>query len=174
MVTRSPFSACVKSAASVAGRSRTGTIGSEISNSSPATKRAALTLPSRCFAARSARAGVRRGSPITLSQQCKNGARGLAFAALRSRRLGVRRPAVDVDMQPAFHVDDEPLQEKRACDRACERARGSIVHVGNFRVEPAIVSRPKRKPPQRIILLFRMTREIHRELLIVGVKRRQI
>ena len=37
-------------------------------NSSPATKRVALTLPSRYFAARSGRAGVRRGSFIAFAQ----------------------------------------------------------------------------------------------------------
>ena len=74
------------------------------SNSSPATKRAALTLPSRYFAARSGRAGVRRGSSIAFAQQFVDRARGLAFAAFGPRRLCRRRPAVDVDMQPAFGV----------------------------------------------------------------------
>ena len=74
---------------------------SDISNSSPATKRAALTLPSRYFAARSGRAGVRRGSSIAFAQQFVDRARGLAFAAFGARRLCRRRPAIDIDMQPA-------------------------------------------------------------------------
>src|SRR5215210_4244865 len=132
MVTRSPFSACVSSTASEDRRSRIGAIASEISNSWPSTKRAALTLPLRCFAARSGRAGVRRGSSITFSEQSKKGARRLAFATLGTRRLGCGRPAVDVDMQPAFRVGDKALQEKRAGDRTGEGARGCVVDVGDF------------------------------------------
>ena len=60
----------------------------DISNSSPSTKRAALTLPSRYFAARSGRAGVRRGSSIAFAQQFEDRARGLAFAAFGPRRFG--------------------------------------------------------------------------------------
>src|SRR5450631_729670 len=116
MVTRSPFSACVASMASEDGRSRSGASGSDISNSSPVTKRAASTLPSRNFAARSGRAGVRRGSSIALSEQFEDRAGGLAFAAFRAGRLRRRRPAVDVDMEPAFGLLDEPLQEQRAGD----------------------------------------------------------
>src|ERR1700716_2923227 len=111
MVTRSPFSACVKSIASEDGASRSGASASTISNSSPVTKRAALTLPSRYFAASSGRAGVRRGSSIALAQQFVDGARGLAFAALPPRGFCRRRPAVDIDMQPTFGVLDEALQE---------------------------------------------------------------
>src|SRR5258705_12098858 len=114
MVTRSPFSACVKSVASEEGASRSGVNASAISNSSPLTKRAAATLPSRYFAARSGRAGVRRGSSIAFAQQFVDRARGLAFPAFRARRLFRRRPAVDVDMQPAFRVFDERMQEQRA------------------------------------------------------------
>src|SRR5471030_2358886 len=112
MVTRSPFSACVNSAASEAGASRNGTSASDISNSSPVTKRAAAILPSRYFAARSGRAGVRRGSSIAFAQQFVDRARGLAFAALRACRLRRGRPAIDIDMQPAFRGLDETLQEQ--------------------------------------------------------------
>src|SRR6476469_3468985 len=142
MVARSPFSAWVKSAASEAGPSRSGAIASTISNSSPATKRAAATLPSRYFAARSGRAGVRRGSSIAFAQQFIDRARGLAFAAFRPRRLRRGRPAVDVDMQPAFGVFDEALQEQCAGDRAGERARRRVVDVGDLRIQPAIVGGP--------------------------------
>src|SRR6266850_2526391 len=147
MVTRSPFSAWVKSVASEEGASRSGASDSAISNSSPLTKRAAAILPSRYFAARSGRAGVRRGSSIALAQQFVDRARGLAFAAFRTRRFCRRRPAVDVDVQPAFRVFDETLQEQRAGDGAGKGARWRIVDIGDLRVQPGIVSRPKRQAP---------------------------
>src|SRR6266702_6406019 len=125
--------------ASADGASRSGASASTISNSAPATKRAAATLPSRYFAARSGRAGVSRGSSIAFAQQFIDRARGLAFAAFRARRPGRRRPAVDIDMQPAFGVFDETLQEQRAGDGARERARRRIVAVGDFRIEPGVV-----------------------------------
>src|ERR1700742_5201001 len=111
MVTRSPFSACVNNVASEDGSPRNGAIASDISNASPVTNRAVLTLPSRYCAARSGRAGVRRGSSITFAQQFVDGAGSLAFAALRPPRFCRRRPAVDIDMQPACGVLDETLQE---------------------------------------------------------------
>src|SRR5476651_2579482 len=122
MVTRSPFSACDICVASEEGPSRNGARPSAISNTSPSTKRAALTLPSRYLAARSPRAGVRRGSSIAFAQQFVDRARGLAFAAFGTRGLGGRRPAVDIDMQPAFGVGDETLEEQRADDRAGKAA----------------------------------------------------
>src|SRR5713226_5477219 len=82
--------------ASEEGPSRSGASASTISNSSPMTKRLALTLPSRYFAARSGRAGVRRGSSIAFAQQLEDRAGGLAFAALGPRRLCRWRPAVDI------------------------------------------------------------------------------
>src|ERR1700692_202474 len=132
MVTRSPLSAWVKSVASEEGASRSGASDSTTSNSSPLTKRAAAILPSRYFAARSGRAGVRRGSSIAFAQQFVDGARGLAFTAFRPRRLRRRSPAVDVDMQPAFCALDEALQEQRAGDGAGERARRCVVDVGDL------------------------------------------
>src|SRR6202140_3430892 len=122
--------------ASEEGPSRSGASASAISNSSPMAKRAALTLPSRYFAARSPRAGVRRGSSIAFAQQFVDRARGLAFAALGPRRLCRRRPAIDVDMQPALRALDETLQEQRAGDGAGERARRRVVDVGDLRIEP--------------------------------------
>src|ERR1700722_7366196 len=142
MVARSPFSACVSSMASEAGSLRSGAMASDISNSSPATKRAASTLPSRYFAAISGRAGVRRGSSIAFAEQFVDGACGLAFAAFRARRLRGRCPAVDIDMQPAFGGFDEALQEQRTDDRAGEPARRCIVDIGDLRIEPGIVGRP--------------------------------
>src|SRR5258707_8658351 len=124
MVARSPFRASVAISASDEGARRSGAIASDISNSSPVTKRAASTLPSRYFAARSGRAGVMRGSCIAVAQQFVDGAGGLAFAALRTRRLRRWRPAVDIDVQPAFCGPDKALQEQRANDRAGEPARG--------------------------------------------------
>src|ERR1700738_3522746 len=112
MVTRSPFSACVNSVAPEKGFSRSGTSASATSNSSPTTKRAAAILPSRYFAARSGRAGVRRGSSIAFAQHFVDGARGLAFAALGAPGLRRRRPAVDIDVKPAFRVLDKALQEQ--------------------------------------------------------------
>src|SRR5258708_512255 len=153
MVTRSPFSACVDSMALEEGPSRSGASASVTSNSSPVTKRAAAILPSRYFAARSGRAGVRRGSSIAFAQELVDCAGGLAFAAFRAARLRRRRPAVDIDMQPAFGVLDETLQEQRAGDRTGERARWRVVDVGDFRIEPAIVGRPQRQSPQRVVLL---------------------
>src|SRR6266436_1804689 len=104
--------------ASEKGASRSGASASAISNSSPATKRAALTLPSRYFAARSGRAGVSRGSSIAFAQEFIDRARRLAFTTLGPRRFGRWRPAVDIDMQPARGFGDETLQEQRANDRA--------------------------------------------------------
>src|SRR5712675_3494879 len=109
--------------ASEKGASRSGASASTISNSSPLTKRAALTLPSRYFAARSGRTGVRRGSSIALAQQFVDRARGLAFAAFGAPWLCRRGPAVDIDMQPALRGLDETLQEQRAGNRAGERPR---------------------------------------------------
>src|SRR3978361_798120 len=114
---------------------------SMIPNSSPAMKRAALTLPSRYFAARSGRAGVRRGSSIALAQQFVDRARGLAFAALGAPRFRRRRPAVDIDMRPVFGWLHKPLQEQRAGDRAGEAARRSVVDGGDLRIQPGIVRR---------------------------------
>src|SRR5947207_11075414 len=118
MVTRSPLSAWVHSSASGAGSRRSGAIASVTSNTSPSTKRAALTLPSRYLAATSGRAGVRRGSSIAFAQELVDGARGLAFAALGPARFCRWRPAIDVDMQPACRGLDKALQEQRANDRA--------------------------------------------------------
>src|ERR1700689_2567344 len=112
MVTRSPFSACVINSASEEGAIRTGAMASVISKVSPATKRDASTLPSRYLAARSGRAGVRRGSSIAFAQAFVDRARGLAFAALGPRRFCGWRPAVDIDMQPAPGGFDEALQEQ--------------------------------------------------------------
>src|SRR6202453_725688 len=153
MVARSPFSACVASSASGDGALRNGAMASDISNSSPVTKRAASTLPSRYFAARSGRAGVMRGSCIAIAQQFVDGPGRLAFTALRSRRPGRRRPAIDVDMQPALCGLDKTLQKQRAQDRAGEASRRRVVDVGDFRIEPAIVRRPQRQSPQWVVLL---------------------
>src|SRR5882757_8183973 len=117
--------------ASLAGASRSGAKASVTSNSSPVTNRAASTLPSRYFAARSARAGVRRGSSIAFAQQLVDCARGLAFAAFGPRRLCRRRPAVDIDMQPAFRGLDKTLQEQRAGNGAGECPGGCVVDVGD-------------------------------------------
>src|SRR5258708_8980960 len=170
MVTRSPFSACVASMASADGPSRSGASESMISNSSPTTKRAASILPSRYFAARSGRAGVRRGSSIAFPEQFVDRACGLAFAALGPRRLRRRRPAVDIEMQPAFRVLDETLQEQRAGDGAGERARRRVGDVGDFRIEPAIVGWPQRQSPQRIVLLFGTPRAVQPHPLIICLK----
>src|SRR5450755_162966 len=156
------------------GLSRSGATALTTSNSSPDTKRAALTLPSRYFAARSPHAGVRRGSSIAFPEQFVDRARGLALAALRARRPRRWCPAVDVDMQPAFRALDETLQEQRAGDGTCERASGSVVDVGDFRIEPGVVRRPQRQSPHRIVLLFGATCEIQRQRLIIGIKGRQI
>src|ERR1700761_7512709 len=154
MVARSPLSACVESSASDDGAPRSGASASDISNSSPVTKRAALSLPSRCFAARSALAGVRRGSSsIAVAQQAIDGARRLAFASFRARRLCRRRPAIDIDMQPALGRLDKALEKQGAGDRTGKAARWRVVDVGNLGIEPAIVRWPQRQSPQRIVLL---------------------
>src|SRR5712675_1370677 len=153
--------------ASEDGPSRSGASASAISNSSPMTKRVALTLPSRYFAARSGRAGVNRGSSIAFAQQLVDRAGGLAFAALGPRRLGLRRPAVDIDMQPAFGGLNKALQEQRAGDRAGEPAGRRVVDVGDFGIEPRIVSRPQGHPPQRIVLLLREARDVGGKRLII-------
>src|ERR1044072_6777214 len=126
MVTRSPRRASVISIAFEDGCSRTGATGSTTSHSSPVPKRVAATLPARYSAARSPGAGVSRGSYfgscIALAQQGVDGACGLALAAFGACGLGRRRPAVDVDMQPAPGLLDEALQEQRAGDRAGKAA----------------------------------------------------
>src|ERR1700726_3135590 len=128
--------------ASAEGCSRTGAIVSPTSNVSPDTKRAAATFPSRYFAARSPRAGVRRGSPIAFAQKLVERARGLALAALGPCRFRRRRPGVDIEMQPALGVLDETLQEQRAGDRARERARRRVVDGRDLGIEPGVVRRP--------------------------------
>src|SRR3989442_6170163 len=116
--------------ASCAGASRSGAMASRTETASPKTKRAAVTLPSRYFAARSGLAGVRRGSSIAFAQQFVDRAGSLAFAAFGARWLGGRCPTVDIDMQPALCFGDETLQEQRAGDRAGKAARRGIVDVG--------------------------------------------
>src|SRR5437016_4467527 len=160
MVTSSPLSACVISSALGAGARRTGAIGSATSSASPSTKRAALTLPSRYLAATSGRAGVRRGSSIAFAQQPVDRAGGLALAALGAAGLCRRRPAIEIDMQPAFRGLDKALQEQCADDRAGKRAGWRVGDVGDFRVEPGIVGRPQRHAPQRIVLLPRQARDV--------------
>src|SRR5579862_9297056 len=132
MVTRSPFSACVSNSACEDGSLRSGAMVSDISNSSPVTKRAASTLPSRYFAARSGRAGVRRRSSIAFAEQFVDRARGLAFAAFRARRLGRWCPAIDIDVQPALGGLNEALQEQRTNDRAGKPARRRVIDVGDL------------------------------------------
>src|SRR5215470_2608618 len=136
MVTRSPSNACVISSASEAGARRTGARPSLTSNTSPSTKRAALTLPSRYLAATAGLAGVRRGSSIALAQQLVDRARGLALAAFGPAGPCRRRPAVHVDMQPAPGSFHEALQEQRADDRAGKGAGRRIGDVSDFRVQP--------------------------------------
>src|SRR5436190_1348053 len=130
---RSPCNAWVISMASEAAAPRIGAMASPISKASPLTKRAALTLPSRYFAARSGRAGVRRGSSIAFAQELEDCTRGLALAALGPRRFRRWRPAEDVDMQPGLCGLDETLQEQCAGDGAGEAAGGRVVDVGHFR-----------------------------------------
>src|SRR5437588_5218738 len=169
---RSPFSACVANSASAKGPVRSGAIASTISSTSPSTKRAALTLPSRYLAATSGRAGVRRESSIALAQQFVDRARGLAFAAFGAGGFGGWRPAIDIDMQPAFRIGHEALQEQRAGDRAGEAAGRRVVDIGDLRIQPGIVSRPKRQSPQRIVLLLGVSRDVAGQGLIIGVKGR--
>src|SRR4051794_7206652 len=144
MVTRSPFSASVSSAEVGEGSRRNGAMALETSKVSPSTKRFAVTLPSRYFAATSGRAGVRRGSGIAFTQELVDGARGLAFAAFGPRRFCRRCPAIDIDMQPAFGNLDEALQEQGAGDRTGKAAGWRIVDVGDFGIEPGIVRCPQR------------------------------
>src|ERR1044072_8151619 len=127
MVTRSPFSAWVASKVSAAGPSRIGATPAVTQNSSPSTKRAAFTLPSRYFAARSGRAGVRRGSCIAFAQQFVDRERGLACAACGARGLRRRRRAVDVDVKPFCGVGEETLQEQCAGNRAGKAAGRCVV-----------------------------------------------
>src|SRR5690348_17176350 len=138
MVARSPFSACVINSASGAGSRRSGATALVTSKVSPSTKRAASTWPWRCLAARSPLAGIRRGSAIAFAQELVDCARGLAFAALWPRRLGRRRPGVDIEVQPAPRVLDKALQEQRAGDRAGKGARRRIGDAGDLGVEPAV------------------------------------
>src|SRR3954454_7983790 len=118
--------------ASALGPSRSGAMASRTQNSSPSTKRAAFTLPSRYLAARSGRAGVRRGSSIAFAQQLVDRARGLAFAAFGARGFCGRRPAIDIDMQPALRIADEALQEQCAGNRAGKGTARRVVDVGDL------------------------------------------
>src|SRR5512144_2945066 len=124
--------------ASADGASRSGAMASRTANSSPVTKRAAFTSPSRYLAARSGRAGVRRGSCIAFAQQLVDGARGLAFAAFGACGFCGRRPAIDIDMQPAPGIGDKTLQEQRAGDRAGKAAGGRVVDIGDLGIQPGI------------------------------------
>src|SRR5205807_2879614 len=160
------------SAASAAGASRSGAMASASSNVSPSTKRSAFTLPSRYLAARSPLAGVRRGSSIAFTQELVDRPRSLAFAAFGPRRLCGWRPTIDIDMQPAFGVLDEALQEQRTGDRTRERPRWRVGEVGDLRIEPAIVRRPQRHSPQRIVVLACTSRKLKRQRLIIGAKGR--
>src|SRR4051812_18528806 len=200
MVTRSPIRASVSSGASGAGARRTGACASITSYSSPSTKRAASTLPARCLAARSGRAGVMRGSKVIITPQPdysaetrRNGermaerslaaiafleqgierARRLALAAVRPRRLRRLCPAIDVEMRPGPGGRDEAVEEQRGRDRA-GKAAADIVDVGGFGIEHAFIRSPQRHAPDRIVLSARMVREVGRECIVAGIERRQI
>src|SRR5579872_2290730 len=102
------------------------------SNTSPSTKRAAWTLPSRNFAARSGRAGVTRGSPIAVAQQPVDRPRGLALAAFGARGLCRWRPSENIDMQPAFGCFDETPEKQGAGDRTGKAADGALLILATF------------------------------------------
>src|SRR5579872_6835534 len=168
MVTSSPLSACVICSAPAKGCARSGAIASPTSHVSPSTKRAASTWPSRNFAAMSPRAGVRRGSAIAFAQQLVERAGALAFAAFGTARLRRWRPGINVEMQPAPGMLDEALQEQRAGDRAGKAAGGRIGDGRDLGVEPAVVRRPQRHPPQRIVLPGGAGRYLLRQCLVIG------
>src|SRR5258708_15861885 len=140
--------------ASEDGARRGAAMPSMLARVSPATKRAALTFPARYFAARSGRAGVRRGSSIAFAQQFVDRTRRLAFAAFGPRRFCGGRPAIDIDMQPAFRCVDEPLQEQPAGDGARETAGCRVIDVGHFCIEPPIVTRPSLHTPHTLVPSF--------------------
>src|SRR4029077_8886406 len=115
------------------------------------TKRVALTLPSRCFAARSSRQGVtlRSSAGIGLSiargQQCKESARGLTLAAFRAARFGDSRPGEQVEMHPGFGGDETAHEQRRGNGAAL--AAADIVEVGYFGLEHRFIRPPQREPP---------------------------
>ncbi|KAH2812613.1 hypothetical protein KXV85_005077, partial [Aspergillus fumigatus] len=94
---------------------------------------------------------------------CRDRARGLAFAAFGAAGFCRRRPAVDIDMQPACRGLHEALQEQRAGERAGKAAGRRIGDVGDLGIQPCIVSRPQRHAPQRIMLLAGQPRNVGRQ-----------
>src|SRR5262245_61064840 len=89
-MTRSPISASVAKAASGDGARRIGACDSTTSQACPSTKRAAATTPSRCLAARSGRAGVRRGSNTVMTSSSRG-------RLCRNSRLPSSRQVLQLD-----------------------------------------------------------------------------
>src|ERR1700733_8603234 len=147
MVTRSPLSASLASGASGRGSCRNGACGSTTSNKRPPTKSAAGTFPSRCFAARSARAGVTRGSKARIfffsgsavagGKQRVERPRNLALAAFGPAGLGIRSPGEQIEVYPGFRGHEAPHEQRRRDGAAL--AAADIVDIGDFGFEHRFV-----------------------------------
>src|SRR5579862_8052246 len=116
----------------------------------------------------------RPAAAIARGEQRVERARRLAFAAFRPARFGRRHPIVDVEVQPACGRTDKTLQEQRAGDRSGESRRRVIVDIGDLGIEHGFVGRPKRQPPRRIVFGGGTARKLGRQILVVGVKGRQL
>ena len=72
----------------------------------------------------------------------------------------------------ALACGDEAAQEQRGGDRAAEAAGRDVVDVRHLGIEQLVVGPPERHPPQRIVLADRAAGERRRQLVVVGVDRR--
>src|SRR5688572_3395053 len=69
----------------------------------------------------------------------------------RPSRPCLRRPSIDVEVNPSPGVADKALQEQGRRDRAGKPTGARIVHRGDLGRDHRIVRRPERHLPERII-----------------------
>src|SRR5262249_44421139 len=174
-VARSPLSASVSSRASGRGSWRSGASEAISSMTRPSTKRAAFTLPSRCFAATSSRQGVIRrsnggaGSAITRREQSIESARDLTFTAFGPARLCRRRPREQIEVHPGWR-GDKAAHEQRGGDRPALTA-ADIIDIGDLGFEHRFIRPPQGQPPDRIILGLGRAGQIIGKPIVIGKER---
>src|ERR1700743_3250201 len=127
----SPNSNSLSCAASSDGCTRRLARPTPTENASPSTKRGASTLPLRCAAARSGRAGVTRLSAIAFLQQRIQRARGIGFAAYGTAGLRPIDPGGNVQMHPALRLFDKAIEKQRRGDRSGKPVIGIVVEIGH-------------------------------------------
>src|SRR6185503_16537993 len=142
-VKTSPNSNSLSWAASSDGRTRRLARPTPMENFSPSAKRAASTVPLRCAAARSGRAGVTRLSAISLLQQRIDRARAIGFAANGAARLGAIDPGGNIQMRPAFGLADKAIEKQRRGDGAGIIVGGIVVQVGHPAGERVLIAAPQ-------------------------------